>query len=294
MLTGVDSLSPDRAVASPRRHVRAGDGKWLRRSLITIVVLLSALVLLAPIAVIFIQAFSAGIAVYASKIVASETLHAIWLTVLTALVVVPLNAMFGIMAAWSITKFNFPGRKLLITLIEIPFSVSPVVAGVCYLFLYGARGLLGPWLEAHDIRLMFSVPAIFLVSLFVTCPFVARELIPLMQTQGSDEEEAATTLGANGLQMFLKVTLPNIKWALLYGVILCNARVMGEFGAVSVVSGSIRGQTNTLPLQIELLYNDYDAVGAFAAASTLTFLAVATLVIKTVIERRTGQRGLGH
>ncbi|TXH37929.1 MAG: sulfate ABC transporter permease subunit CysW [Rhodospirillaceae bacterium] len=294
MLTGVDSLSPDRAVASPRRHVRAGDGKWLRRSLIIIVVLLSALVLLAPIVVIFIQAFSAGIAVYASKIVASETLHAILLTVLTALVVVPLNAIFGIMAAWSITKFNFPGRKLLITLIEIPFSVSPVVAGVCYLFLYGARGLLGPWLEAHDIRLMFSVPAIFLVSLFVTCPFVARELIPLMQTQGSDEEEAATTLGANGLQMFLKVTLPNIKWALLYGVILCNARVMGEFGAVSVVSGSIRGQTNTLPLQIELLYNDYDAVGAFAAASTLTFLAVATLVIKTIIERRTGQRGLGH
>jgi sulfate transport system permease protein len=294
MLTGVDSLSPAQPVASPRRHVRAGDGKWLRRSLITIVVLLSALVLLAPIAVIFIQAFSAGIAVYASKIVASETLHAIFLTVLTALVVVPLNAIFGIMAAWSITKFNFPGRKLLITLIEIPFSVSPVVAGVCYLFLYGARGLLGPWLEAHDIRLMFSVPAIFLVSLFVTCPFVARELIPLMQTQGSDEEEAATTLGANGLQMFLKVTLPNIKWALLYGVILCNARVMGEFGAVSVVSGSIRGQTNTLPLQIELLYNDYDAVGAFAAASTLTFLAVATLVIKTIIERRTGQRGLGH
>lgn len=294
MLTGVDSLAPDRPVASARRHVRAGDSKWLRRSLIAIVVLLSACVLLAPIAVIFIQAFSAGIAVYAGKIVASETLHAIWLTVLTALVVVPLNAMFGIMAAWSITKFNFPGRKLLITLIEIPFSVSPVVAGVCYLFLYGARGLLGPWLEAHDIRLMFSVPAIFLVSLFVTCPFVARELIPLMQTQGSEEEEAATTLGANGLQMFLKVTLPNIKWALLYGVILCNARVMGEFGAVSVVSGSIRGQTNTLPLQIELLYNDYDAVGAFAAASTLTFLAVATLVIKTVIERRTGQRGLGH
>ncbi|MDY0885011.1 sulfate ABC transporter permease subunit CysW [Dongia soli] len=294
MLTGIESLSPDSSVASPRRHIRAGDGKWLRRSLITIVVLLSALVLLAPIAVIFVQAFSAGITAYASKIVAPETLHATLLTVLTAVVVVPLNAMFGIMAAWSITKFKFPGRKLLITLIEIPFSVSPVVAGVCYLFLYGARGLLGPWLETHDIRLMFSVPAIILVSLFVTCPFVARELIPLMQTQGSDEEEAATTLGANGLQMFLRVTLPNIKWALLYGVILCNARVMGEFGAVSVVSGSIRGQTNTLPLQIELLYNDYDAVGAFAAASTLTFLAVVTLVIKTIIERRTGQRGLGH
>jgi sulfate transport system permease protein len=169
-----------------------------------------------------------------------------------------------------------------------------VVAGVCYLFLYGARGLLGPWLEGHDIRLMFSVPAIFLVSLFVTSPFVARELIPLMQTQGSDEEEAATTLGANGFQTFLKVTLPNIKWALLYGIILCNARVMGEFGAVSVVSGNIRGQTNTLPLQIELLYNDYDSVGAFAAASTLTCLAIVTLCIKTVIERRLGQRSLGH
>lgn len=294
MPTPAASLDAPAGTPSPRHLVRVGEGKWVRRVLIGIAVVLSAVVLLAPIAVILLQAFSAGLSAYAGKIVAPETLHAIGLTVLTALIVVPINAVFGIMAAWAITKFRFPGRKLLTTLIEIPFSISPVVAGVCYLFLYGARGLLGPWLETHDIRLMFSVPAIFLVSLFVTSPFVARELIPLMQTQGSDEEEAATTLGASGLKTFLHITLPNIKWALLYGIILCNARVMGEFGAVSVVSGNIRGQTNTLPLQIELLYNDYDAVGAFAAASTLTCLALVTLCIKTVIERRVGKRSLGH
>jgi sulfate transport system permease protein len=289
-----DSAPLAPAGTSPRKHIRVGDGKWLRRSLIGLAVILSLIILLAPIAIILLQAFSAGLAAYAGKILAPETLHAIGLTVLTALIVVPLNVVFGIMAAWTITKFRFPGRNLLITVIELPFSVSPVVAGVCYLFLYGAQGLLGPWLEAHGIRLMFSVPAIFLVSLFVTAPFVAREVIPLMQTQGSDEEEAAITLGAGGFQVFLQITLPKIKWALLYGVILCNARVMGEFGAVSVVSGSIRGQTNTLPLQIELLYNDYDSVGAFAAASILTLLALVTLGVKTAIERRTGQRGRGH
>ena len=194
--------------------------------------------------------------------------------------------VFGICVAWLVTRFRFPGRGLLITFIEIPFSVSPIVAGVTYLFLYGSQGLLGPLLENYDIKIMFTVPAIFLVSLFVTSPFVARELIPLMHAQGSEDEEAAITLGANGLQTFFYVTLPNIRWALLYGAVLCNARVMGEFGAVSVVSGAIRGQTNTLPLQIELLFNDYNVTGAFAASSTLALIAVVTLVLKYLLERK--------
>ena len=194
--------------------------------------------------------------------------------------------VFGICVAWLVTRFRFAGRGLLITFIEIPFSVSPIVAGVTYLFLYGSQGLLGPLLENYDIKIMFTVPAIFLVSLFVTSPFVARELIPLMHAQGSEDEEAAITLGANGLQTFFYVTLPNIRWALLYGAVLCNARVMGEFGAVSVVSGAIRGQTNTLPLQIELLFNDYNVTGAFAASSTLALIAVVTLVLKYLLERK--------
>jgi sulfate transport system permease protein len=195
-----------------------------------------------------------------------------------------LNTAFGICAAWSITKFRFRGRKLLITLIEIPFSISPIVAGVSYLMLYGAQGLIGGWLDDQGIQLMFAAPGIILVTMFVTSPFVARELIPLMQTQGSDEEEAAISLGAGGLFTFLKVTLPNIKWALLHGIVLCSARAVGEFGAVSVVSGHIRGQTNTLPLQIDLLYNDYNATAAFAAASILTLIALLTLVLKTWFE----------
>lgn len=249
---------------------------------------LALLVLVAPIVAIFAQALGTGIGPYLRAIGDPATRHAIGLTVLTAVIVVPINLGFGITAAWAICKFRFPGRKILIAVIELPFSISPVVAGVTYLFVYGDQGLLGPALRSADIQIMFSVPAILLVSLFVTCPYVARELIPLMQVQGIDDEEAAVTLGASGLQTFLLVTLPNVKWALLYGAILCNARVMGEFGAVSVVSGNIRGQTNTLPLQIELLYHDYNAVGAFAAATTLCVLAVVTLIAKTVIERRAG------
>lgn len=250
-------------------------------------ILLSALVLLAPILAIAVNAFGAGYTHFLGTVTHPDTLHAIGLTVLAALVVVPVNIGFGICAAWAICRFRFPGRKLLIAVIEVPFSVSPVVAGVAYLFVYGDQGLFGEALAAMDVQVMFTVWAIFLVSLFVTCPYVARELIPLMQVQGSDGEEAAISLGASGLRTFLHVTLPNIKWGLLYGAILCNARVMGEFGAVSVVSGNIRGQTNTLPLHIELLYHDYNTAGAFAAATTLTLLAVLTLVIKTIVERHT-------
>ena len=234
-----------------------------------------------------------GLAVFRANLLHAETLHAVWLTVLTALVVVPLNILFGVAAAWAITKFEFPGKRLLLTTIDIPFSVSPIVAGVCYLLLYGSNGLFGPWLEAADVRVMFSVPAIMLVTLFVTSPFVARELIPLMQVQGRDQEEVAATLGASGWQIFRRVTLPNIKWALLYGAVLCNARAMGEFGAVSVVSGNIRGETNTLPLQVQLLYHDYNATGAFAAATILTLLAFVTLILKAWLERHTRGQG-GH
>lgn len=266
----------------------AGSSGRASRALIVAGVVLTLIFILAPLLIIFDQAFSKGFAYYRDSLLHKETLQAIWLTVLTALVVVPINLLFGVTAAWAITKFEFRGKKLLMTAIDIPFSVSPIVAGVCYLLLYGAQGLLGPWLVDHDIRIMFSVPAIILVTLFVTSPFVARELIPLMQVQGRDQEEVAATLGASGWQIFCRVTLPNIKWALLYGAVLCNARVMGEFGAVSVVSGNVRGETNTLPLQIQLLYHDYNATGAFAAATVLTLLAVITLVLKAILERRTG------
>ncbi len=267
--------------ATRARHDRGGT------LLVGLALTLSALFLLAPLVLIFVQAFGAGLDVYLRHVTEPATRHAIGLTVLTALVVVPINVVFGIAAAWLVTRYRFVGRRLLVTLIEIPFSVSPIVAGVIYLFLYGAQGLLGPFLMAHDIQVMFTLWAIFLVSLFVTAPFVARELIPLMQAQGSEDEEAAITLGASGWQTFLLVTLPNIRWALLYGAILCNARVMGEFGAVSVVSGNIRGQTNTLPLQVELLFNDLNTAGAFAAASTLAVLALVTLAAKLALEART-------
>lgn len=263
-----------------------------RRLLIGIAILLSLAFLVAPLALIFGQAFAKGAAVWLANIAAPDTLHAILLTVVTAIVVVPINVGFGIAAAWAIAKFDFFGKRLLIALIELPFSVSPVVAGVIYLLLYGAQGLFGPALEKWNVQIMFTVPAIWLVSLFITSPFVVRELLPLMQTQGRDDEEAAVSLGAGFWQTFRRVTLPNIKWALLYGAILCNARVMGEFGGVSVVSGNIRGETNTLPLQVEVLYNDYNATGAFAAATTLALLALITLGAKAAMERRVERSGM--
>ena len=270
---------------------RVGSSPLVKWTLIALGGTIGGLLLGLPLIIIFTMAFREGIALYAAKIIEPDTLHAVWLTVLTALVVVPINTIFGICVAWAVTRHSFRGQSLLIALVEIPYSVSPIVAGVAYLFLYGMQGLWGPWLAAHDIQIMFSIPAIFLVSLFVTSPFVARELIATMQTQGVEDEEASISLGATGLQTFLRVTLPNIKWGLLYGVILCNARVMGEFGAVSVVSGSIRGKTNTLPLQIELLFNDYNTTGAFAAASILTLLAVLTLGLKLWLERKSPLRG---
>lgn len=273
---------------------RIGDRPLWRRLFIATAVVLAALVIVTPILLIVARAFSAGIGAYVANIMAPDTLHAIWLTVLVAVIVVPVNTLFGIATAWAVTKFDFPGRKLLITIIEIPFSISPVIAGAAYLFVYGTQGLLGPLLAAYDIKILFAIPGIVLASMFVTAPFVARELIPLMQSQGNEEETVAVSLGARGFTTFLRVTLPNIRWALLYGIVLCNARVMGEFGAVSVVSGNIRGQTNTLPLQIELLYHDYNAVGAFAAASVLTLIALFTLVAKTLLERREHSLGGGR
>ena len=239
-----------------------------------------------PLALIFSFAFREGLDAYLANIFERNTLHAIWLTVATAIIVVPINITVGAALAWLVTRFRFRGRQLLISLIELPASMSPIVAGVTYLFLYGAQGLFGPALQAAGIQVMFTPLAIILVSLFVTAPFAARELIPLMSQQGTEDEEAALSLGASGWQMFWLVTLPNIRWALVYGAVLTNARVMGEFGAVSVVSGAIRGQTNTLPLQINLLFNDFNVTGAFAAASTLTLIAVATLIIKSLLESR--------
>jgi sulfate/thiosulfate transport system permease protein len=234
---------------------------------------------------IFASALSQGLDVFVKNLTEPATVYAIWLTLLTALIVVPINVLFGLAAAWTVTKFDFRGRTLLIALIELPYSISPIVAGVAYLFVYGAQGLFGPVIEQLGIKIMFALPAIFLASLFVTAPFVARELIPLMQVQGTDEEEAAVTLGASGFATFVRVTLPNVKWAVVYGAILCNARVMGEFGAVSVVSGTIRGVTTTLPLQIELLFHDYNVVGAFAASTVLAGVALLTILLKVLLER---------
>ncbi len=259
---------------------------WPRRVLIGLGVTLSLLLIVMPLVLIFAQAFSQGWQVYWENITHPDTVHAIKLTLLAAAIAVPVNVLFGVAAAWAITRFEFPGKRVLMTLIDIPFSISPVVAGVMYLMLYGQRGWIGGWLMEHDIQLMFSVIGVVMVTVFVTSPFVARELIPFMQQQGDEEEEAATVLGASGWQTFWRVTLPNIKWALVYGIILCNARAMGEFGAVSVVSGNIRGETNTLPLHVELLYQDYNATGAFAAASLLALLAIVTLLLKTIAEWR--------
>ena len=260
--------------------------RWIKWTLITIGVSYFALFLLLPLFTVFIEAFKRGLDVYLEALVNPDALSAIKLTLITAAISVPLNLVFGVAAAWAIAKFDFPGKQLLITLIDLPFSVSPVVAGLVYVLIFGAQGWFGEWLIEHDLKVIFAVPGIVLATLFVTFPCVARELIPLMQAQGREEEEAAIVLGASGWQTFWHVTLPNIKWGLLYGVVLCNARAMGEFGGVSVVSGHIRGETNTMPLHVEILYNEYQFAAAFAVASLLAMLALVTLVIKTWIEHR--------
>ena len=237
-----------------------------------------------PLVAVFVEALAQGWPAYVEALKDPETRSAIWLTVVIALVVLPFNVLFGVAAAWAIAKFDFKGKSLLITLIDLPFAVSPVVAGLIFILLFGAQGYFGPWLSEHDIKIIFAVPGMILATLFITFPFIARELIPLMQAQGKDEEEAAVSLGASGWQMFWRVTLPNIKWGLLYGVILSNARAMGEFGAVSVVSGHVRGQTDTLPLHAEVLYNEYNITAAFAVASLLSVLAVVTLICKKLLE----------
>ena len=259
---------------------------WVRLTLITGALAFLSLFLFVPLVAVFVEAFKKGWDVYIASIVEPDALSAVKLTLIAAGISVPLNLVFGICAAWAIAKFEFRGKNLLLTLIDLPFSVSPVIAGLIYVLVFGLQGWFGEWLRDHDLKIIFAVPGIVLATVFVTFPFIARELIPLMQAQGSEQEEAARVLGANGWQIFWKVTLPNVKWALLYGVILCNARAMGEFGAVSVVSGHIRGSTNTLPLHIEILYNEYQFAAAFAVASLLAGLALVTLVLKYLVEQR--------
>lgn len=260
------------------------DAKWLRLMLIIIALVFIVLFLCLPLVLVIIQAFQKGFSAYFSALTQPDMQAAMRLTLVTALITVPLNTVFGVAAAWAITRFDFWGKNLLITLIDLPFSVSPVISGLIFVLVFGTQGWFGEWLQEHDIKIIFAVPGIILATLFITFPFVARQLIPLMQEMGSEEEEAALSLGSSGWRMFFYITLPNIKWALLYGVLLCNARAMGEFGAVSVVSGHIRNLTNTLPLHVEVSYNEYDSVSAFAGASILAGLAVVTLVLKTFLE----------
>ncbi|WP_241647399.1 sulfate/thiosulfate ABC transporter permease CysW [Rosenbergiella metrosideri] len=259
---------------------------WTKWILIGLALLSATLFLLVPLIYIFWQALSAGVGVALHNLRDGDMLHAIWLTVLIALITVPVNLIFGTLLAWLVSRFNFPGRQFLLTLYDIPFAISPVVVGLLYLLFWGINGPAGSWLDAHNIQVMFTWPGMVLVTIFVTCPFVIRELVPVMLSQGSQEDEAAILLGANGWQMFRRVTLPNIRWALLYGVVLTNARAIGEFGAVSVVSGAIRGETYTLPLQVELLNQDYNTVGAFTAAALLAMMAMVTLCLKSVLQWR--------
>lgn len=263
--------------------------RMVRYLLTGVALLFLILFLVVPLFAVFVQALDKGVATYWQAITDPDAMAAIRLTLITAAISVPLNLVFGISAAWAIAKFNFWGKNLLVTLIDLPFSVSPVISGLIYVLLFGLQGWLGPWLAAHDIKIVFAVPGIVLATIFVTFPFVARELIPLMQSQGTEEEEAALVLGASGWQVFFRITLPNIRWGILYGVILCNARAMGEFGAVSVVSGHIRGLTNTMPLHVEILYNEYNFSAAFAVASLLGILALFTLAAKTILERKVAQ-----
>ena len=259
---------------------------WVRYTLITTALLFFLSCLILPLILVFVEAFKQGVGVYAQALVHPDTLSAVKLTLLTAVIAVPLNVVFGVAAAWCVAKFNFRGKSILTTIIDMPFSVSPVIAGLMLVLIFGTQGWFGSWLMDNDIKILYAIPAIVLATIFITVPFVARELIPLMEAQGTEEEEAAIVLGASGWQTFWKVTLPNIKWGLIYGVILCNARAMGEFGAVSVVSGHIRGETNTLPLHVEILYNEYTFSAAFAVSSLLALLAIVTLVLKTWVELR--------
>jgi sulfate/thiosulfate transport system permease protein len=291
-MSAVITQEPTAAVAPPpkappRTTVAAtAEPPWVRRSLIAVSLIFLSLFLFVPLVAVFFEAFKKGVDVYLAAIVEPDAVSAIKLTLIAAAISVPLNLVFGIAAAWCIAKFDFHGKNFLLTLIDLPFSVSPVIAGLIYVLIFGLQGWFGEWLRDHDIKIIFALPGIILATTFITFPFIARELIPLMQAQGQEQEEAARVLGASGWQIFWRVTLPNVKWALLYGVILCNARAMGEFGAVSVVSGHIRGQTNTMPLHIEILYNEYQMAAAFAVASLLAGLALVTLVLKYLVEQR--------
>lgn len=285
----MNAMTNSAPIKAPTLQHALHDPAWVRWLLTAVAVGFIALFLCLPLAIVIFEAFAKGWETYSAALMQPDAQAAIGLTLLTALATVPLNTVFGLCAAWAVTRFEFFGKSLLMTLIDLPFSVSPVISGLIFVLMFGAQGWFGPWLSAHDIKIIFAVPGIMLATLFITFPFVARELIPLMQEMGSEEEEAALSLGASGWKTFWQITLPNIKWALLYGVLLCNARAMGEFGAVSVVSGHIRGMTNTLPLHVEVSYNEYDFVGAFAGASILAGLAIVTLILKSVLEWKQGK-----
>jgi sulfate transport system permease protein len=287
LMAGIPGTSYEDIASRPGRDtIVSSVAKW---TFIGLSLAFLAALLFAPLAIVFVMAFQKGWHAYTASFSDPDTAAAIRLTLTVALVVVPINTLFGLAASWAIAKFEFPGKSFLITIIDLPLAVSPVISGMMYVLLFGLQGWFGAWLQEHDISIIFALPGIILATMFVTFPYVARELIPLMQQLGNDEEEAAITLGAGGWITFFRVTLPKVRWGLVYGVILCNARAMGEFGAVSVVSGHVRGLTNTMPLHIEILYNEYNFVGAFAVASLLTLLAVLTLVVKTLVER-TGYR----
>jgi sulfate transport system permease protein len=297
-MAGIASTLAVKTVAAPRTAPIVSEARWVQVILIAVALTFLGFFLVLPLVAVFAEALRKGFVTFTEAFQEADAISAIKLTLLTAAIAVPLNLVFGVAASWAITKFTFPGKSLLITLIDLPFAVSPVISGLIYVLMFGAHGWFGPWLRDHDIQIIFAVPGIVLASVFVTFPFVARELIPLMQAQGNDEEQAAVSLGAGGWQILWRVTLPNVKWALLYGVILCNARAMGEFGAVSVVSGHIRGETNTLPLHVEILYNEYNFVAAFACASLLALLALVTLALKSLVEARAQrehpERGVYH
>jgi sulfate transport system permease protein len=284
----------DAALAPRRVSDATHEPAWLRRLLIAVALAFLAVFLFVPLVAVFVEALKKGVAVYLAALAEPDALAAIRLTLIAAAISVPLNLVFGIAAAWSIAKFDFRGKNLLLTFIDLPFSVSPVIAGLIFVLVFGLQGWLGEWLRDHDLKIIFALPGIVIATIFITFPFIARELIPLMQAQGTEQEEAARVLGAGGWQIFRRITLPNVKWALLYGVILCNARAMGEFGAVSVVSGHIRGQTNTMPLHIEILYNEYQFAAAFAVASLLAGLALVTLALKYFVERRVKSSAAGR